>query len=1077
MRPSVRNVALATLLALSTAACERCAPGQVATGVSRLTMRSMGALVEMLNDERISCGFESPEIKAAATFSGPPGAMGTGVWRTENCVIDLPKSDPYISEDCNGVETRVWGRVEVTAERHISGVIAGDDENPVIPGGPDGVTIHIIKARFSEFRVEVSNSDNAMTWTSGAISGSLSPRLAVDDDLGACSFVTSNALITDVQYENSLVRVDTADRSFNVDVGGSNLSAVNGRHSGRENDLWGSLVVWGGQQEVPDDGLGLDPDYNPDLFPVSYECKQGLSLPVSYDCQEFLDPILAQNTSRISMRLIGRVVSILESDTKCGFSSQEVLENRQLEGVVGGIGAATFRVDGCVLDFPEPTVVATACDGSTSIATGRLVVSATKRMEGRLTGDLETPVVPLTDNPAIIFAAVEQFEGFEVAEAGTAIKVHSGAMSGRVEPRVAASTEDSGACSFVTDIIRFSDVRWRPSEITLRADEGTFNATVLDSNLRAVNGYWGGDENMLRGRIELNGKPYQLPTDPTDDGLDPGYERAAFDQAWQCAPLEMPARFACGFDKPLAQGAAQLSVQTFGVMASLIEADERCGFSSSQVIDRVDVDGRLGFDGATATFRIDAPCELSYPEPTIVDTDCNGINTYAQGKARVTGIFTLKGIASGDPLEPIVPTGWDPAALELTGTFDDFKVWTDPGTNLLTIRDGRLSGVVEPRVGIDDVTGACSITTPVARINDLRLERSNIILEQDGLRFDAFVGNANLRATNGQTETATNRLEGFLTMDGNRHPIPTDGEPILNPDYDQATFDRSFACTENLTVPQTEEACNMKQVIGEGVARLLLLATGILAAEVNADEECGFEDFFVQIDPDIVEGDDGEQGRLVWSIDDCTINGSTTQPNSTDCNGATRFMAGRYVLDARRTVRGRRDTDFIIFDSIIPDTPNSVIIELEDARIQNYQIYDIRPDELQPFRAFEVADGRLAAIVEPITGENQQNRGSYDIATPVAGFSAVRVLQPAEVVVFTEGKTFKVNLEHAQLEGFNGSYDRLGITNYIRGEVIIDGTRVFIDAPLDVEYDQVAFDESYACTTDLVSTITPERNP
>ncbi|MEM7677358.1 MAG: hypothetical protein AAF449_15270, partial [Myxococcota bacterium] len=841
----------------------------------------------------------------------------------------------------------------------------------VIPGGPDGVTVQIIKARFSEFRVEVSNSGNAMTWISGAISGSLSPRLAVDDDLGACSFVTSNALITDVRYEDSIVSVDTPDRSFDVEVGGSELSAVNGRHSGRENDLWGTMVVWGGQQEVPDDGLGLDPDYNPDLFPTSYQCKSGLTLPVSYDCQEFLDPILAQNSARISMRLIGRVVSILESDTQCGFSSPEVLEKPQLEGAIGGRGAATFRVNSCVLNFPESTVVATACDGSTSLATGRLVVSATKRMEGRLTGDLETPVVPMSDNPAIIFAAVEQFDNFEVAEGGTAIRVHEGAMSGRVEPRVAASTIDSGACSFVSDIIRFSDVRWRPSEITLRADEGTFNATINDSNLRAVNGYWGSDENMLRGTIDLNGQPFQLPTDPTDDGLDPGYDRAAFDEAWQCAPLEMPARFDCRFEEPLAQGAAQLSVQTFGMMATLLEADERCGFSSQQVIDRVSVDGVVGYDNATAIYRIDTPCELSYPEPTIVDTDCNGINTYAQGKARVTGIFTLNGIASGDPLEPIVPTRRDPAVLELFGSFDDFKVWTDPGTNLLTIRDGRLSGEVAPRVGIDDITGACSITTPVARISNLRFNQSNIILEQDGRRFDAFVNDSDLRATNGRTENATNRLVGFLTMDGTRHIIPTDGEPILNPDYDQETFDRSFACKENLTVPSTEEACNMKQVIGEGVARLLILATGILSAEINADEECGFEDFWVQIDPDIVEGDDGGPGRLVWSVDNCVINGSTTQPNSTDCMGGRRFMSGRYDLDARRTVRGRRDTDFVIFDSIIPDTPNSVVIELEDARLQNYRIYDIRPNEFDPFRGFEIPDGRLAAIVEPITGENR----------------------------------------------------------------------------------------------------------
>ena len=227
------------------------------------------------------------------------------------------------------------------------------------------------------------------------------------------------------------------------------------------------------------------------------------------------------------------------------------------------------------------------------------------------------------------------------------------------------------------------------------------------------------------------------------------------------------------------------------------------------------------------------------------------------------------------------------------------------------------------------------------------------------------------------------------------------------------------------------------------------------------------------ITPDIVEGDNGEQGRLVWSIDDCEFGGSATTPNSTSCLGQSTFMDGSYSIDARRTVVGLRDTSYIIFDSIIPDNPNSVSIELTDARVRNYRIFDVRPDATEAFRAFELASARIAGIVDPITGENRQNRGAYEIATPVARFENIRILEPTRAIVFNEGKTFNVLVSSANLDAFNGSYEGLSATNYIRGQVVIDGTVVAIDAPLDPEFEQTAFDASYACTQDLVATIPP----
>ena len=50
-------------------------------------------------------------------------------------------------------------------------------------------------------------------------------------------------------------------------------------------------------------------------------------------------------------------------------------------------------------------------------------------------------------------------------------------------------------------------------------------------------------------------------------------------------------------------------------------------------------------------------------------------------KFSFTGTKTLQGYVSGDPVEPIVPTTWDPAELNLTMSFDHLRMWTEPGEN------------------------------------------------------------------------------------------------------------------------------------------------------------------------------------------------------------------------------------------------------------------------------------------------------------------------------------------------------------------------------------------------------------
>lgn len=1055
--------------------CAQCAPGKVGTGVARLTIRNFGAIAELVSADT-ACGFEAAHVKEAVLLSGAPGTEGTATYAVDECTIDIPASNARQTEDCNGVVYTIHGKVTVTARKQVGGLLTGDATTPVVPGGPDAATVYIEEARFEDFFVETSASPNKMTMIAGSISGQLHPRLAVDNDVGACSIPTKNAMFEEVIYApGSRVNVVTDSRDFEVPVDGSLLWAVNGRHSDHENAIAGSVVVWGGEQDVPNDGDGLDPDYDPEAFANSYACKEGLATPERYECAGVLGPRLAQNAARLSIRSFGRVLSALDADTVCGFSSDAVLTTARLEGEIGGEGSATFTTQECALDFGASTVIKTSCTGDETVASGRVIVRGTKRVTGRLTGDVSTPVVPTSAAPAELSMEVVAFQELRIQESGTALTLTTGAMSGVVQPMVVADAEQSGLCAFTSGITRFADVRYTaPTTVRIESSSGTFGATIEDSNLMAVNGTWGSDTNLLDGTIVLDGEPYSLPTDPSDDGLVPDYDEETFAAGWQCGSVQLPVSTACDPTPALAQGAAQLSIQTIGTLAKVLDADARCGFSSPAVLAGAAITGDLGFDGGAVVYEVDAPCSFDFGEKTTVATDCNGKRVYASGRVQLTGTKMVEGIVSGDPAQPIVPTTWQPATLDVRASFDRFALWADPEVNVLEIERGALSGRMSPRVARDTASGACSISTPVATFSNIAYEQAAVTVVKDDKRFDLNVARSMLNAQNGAGEAQTNYLAGTIFVDGKAFPVPGSGAPVLDPEFDAATFDASYACIENIDVPDTEQACDMKHVLASGVARLLALTAGTLASEINKDDECGFEDFWVKTDPTRVVGDSGDQGLLEWEIDDCRLRNNGSAPVYVDCYGRQRFFDVDLTVDAMRTVTGERETILVLVDSIIPNSHDAVTIALQDVEIARLELYEREGDLSAPFRGIRAEGGRLSATVQPIVGENAGDRGRYDVPTPVVHITNLS-LSAAPVTVQSGPKTFKFQVDAADVEAFNGSWDEAGMTNYLSGSVVIDGETIPLGVlPLVDGFDQSEFDARYACTNALVDLITPE---
>src|SRR5262245_10996476 len=92
-----------TLLSRGCPACEQCAPELVGAGVSRLTVRNLGAVANIINEDQ-ACGFASPEVLESFTTNGTTGSMGSATWTVTNCEIDLTER-PYNETDCSGIAT------------------------------------------------------------------------------------------------------------------------------------------------------------------------------------------------------------------------------------------------------------------------------------------------------------------------------------------------------------------------------------------------------------------------------------------------------------------------------------------------------------------------------------------------------------------------------------------------------------------------------------------------------------------------------------------------------------------------------------------------------------------------------------------------------------------------------------------------------------------------------------------------------------------------------------------------------------------------------------------------------------
>ena len=72
---------------------------------------------------------------------------------------------------------------------------------------------------------------------------------------------------------------------------------------------------------------------------------------------------------------------------------------------------------------------------------------------------------------------------------------------------------------------------------------------------------------------------------------------------------------------------------------------------------------------------------------------------------------------------------------------------------------------------------------------------------------------------------------------------PAGAAPVLDPAYDRATFEATFACKPGYQPALDEASCSVDNAMALNTARLLLLTMGTTASRIQADTNCGFSAF------------------------------------------------------------------------------------------------------------------------------------------------------------------------------------------------------------------------------------------
>ncbi|MGQ0504048.1 MAG: hypothetical protein ACT4TC_01890, partial [Myxococcaceae bacterium] len=261
----------------------------------------------------------------------------------------------------------------------------------------------------------------------------------------------------------------------------------------------------------------------------------------------------------------------------------------------------------------------------------------------------------------------------------------------------------------------------------------------------------------------------------------------------------------CSLYDTLGQGAARLMVQNLGALVNRVNSNSSCGFEN--LFKKANPDTVAGSSGELGSMSwVVKGCGIGDSNPSSLSTDCKGNTTWTLGRADIDATRFVTGIRKKEFLntffDSITPNSHESVRFQITAKgFQGFSAYSVKlGANApevaLQLNSGEVSASVKPIMGErKSALGTFDIPTPVAEISQITVTNANVTLFKSGMQFNFNIPRASLEAFNGTLGAQSNRITGTLAVDD--HELVID-QGKLDPLFDQAKFDESYACTADL---------------------------------------------------------------------------------------------------------------------------------------------------------------------------------------------------------------------------------------------------------------------------------------
>lgn len=780
-------------------------------------------------------------------------------------------------------------------------------------------------------------------------------------------------------------------------------------------------------------------------------------------CPECFPEEVGEGVARLTVRNVGAMLTLLNADQNCGFQSPEVLQGAVVEGQPGGPGSVTFTVTDCTIDLGEGDLeesdggrlIAEDCNGVVRRGVGSFTASATRTVEGTVTGDPQNPILPDRPDALTIRITESSFNNFEVSRSDNEderLRIEEGSLTAVAKPLLAASAS-SGACAISTPNVSFSDIVYGPSTVFVTTDSQDFDADVDTSNITAQNGRFGNEENTISGTMTVFGDDVDVTGDEVLDDL---YERENFVEGYSCLEdISQPPSFECvTFEERLSTGSARLGVQAIGVLANALDDDTTCGFSSPQALQGATLRGTPGTEGSL-TIRV-TDCQLDFTgannQGVTLPADCAGESTTLNGRALMSGTKVIVGQVTGDPRNPIIPLTSQAVTLDVQADVDNLRVGSSVDPAFVVIESGQLAGTVRPKLFVGSDTGVCSVASPNADFTDVTFTNTAFSISQGAGPVDVLVEDAALTATSGTTDAGENLLAGTVRIAGEDQTVPNDQQG-LDPEFDAAAFDESWQCNRALAQPvldTCEEAA--RATIGTGVSSLTMQTLGTLVSVLDQNAECGFSSAAVGGTPAIGAGQGGQVvATFTLPAGGCALTFPADTLVLTDCLGNTTTISGAVTVTGTKVVTGFATGDPL--SPIVPASTDAVSYDL------TFVFDETQVETSDSPLSLIIHTGELSALVAPRLAQNPAT-DLCTIPTPILTFNDV-IWTDADVTLVTEDANVRTTIDTSNLDAQSGTgVDR---TNTLAGTVRLLGDALDLDGPLDPEFNAEAFSSTWNC--------------